>query len=73
MNATEKQVCMSCQGSGKCFKCQGTGSIMHETPAPIAIVSGNVRGDSRSSTSRTCSRCYGSGTCQACKGTGKAS
>jgi hypothetical protein len=71
MSATEKKVCMSCQGGGKCLKCGGTGRILHETHAPIAVISGNVRGDSRATTDRTCSRCYGSGTCQTCKGTGK--
>ncbi len=68
----EKQICFSCQGSGKCFKCSGTGNILQNQPTPIPVISGTVRGDSPTGTRRTCPKCYGSGVCPACKGTGKA-
>jgi len=70
MSDTEKTHCMNCQGTGKCLKCGGGGNIVHNMPAPIAVVAGEVRGKSQSS--RICSNCHGSGVCQSCKGSGKA-
>jgi hypothetical protein len=69
MSTTEKEICLSCQGSGKCSKCEGTGNVMREVHAPMSVISG--RSDQTASSVRTCPRCYGSGTCQTCKGSGK--
>jgi hypothetical protein len=71
MSDSVEKTCRACQGSGKCARCGGTGSTLQETPTPIAVISGEVRG--KSQTSRTCNRCLGSGICQACKGSGKTS
>ncbi len=70
MSDTEKNVCRSCQGTGKCSRCGGAGNVVHNMPSPIAVVGGEVRGKSQSS--RICSSCEGSGVCQSCKGSGNA-
>jgi hypothetical protein len=72
MDASEKFVCTSCQGSGRCYRCGGAGHVLHRTPAPISVLSGTVRGESNAGMRRSCSMCLGSGTCQTCSGTGKA-
>jgi DnaJ-class molecular chaperone len=69
MSESEKTPCTSCQGSGKCFRCNGGGSIVQRNPTPIAVVSGQVRGQGESW--RMCPQCHGSGMCPKCKGTGK--
>lgn len=70
MSDTEKKPCRNCQGTGKCMRCGGTGNVVHNMPAPIAVVGGEVGGKSKSS--RMCTSCYGSGVCQSCKGSGNA-
>jgi len=71
MAEKEKVSCVACQGSGKCSRCDGAGNVVQNLPSPIAVVSGEVRGMTKSS--KMCSLCFGSGICQSCKGSGKAS
>jgi hypothetical protein len=71
MKEIEKNMCSACGGTGKCTKCGGSGHVLHDPPTPITVVSGTIRSERQSGTSRMCPRCYGSGTCQKCKGTRK--
>jgi hypothetical protein len=71
MKEIEKNICSACGGTGKCTKCAGAGHVLHDPPTPITVVSGTIRSERQTGTSRKCPRCYGSGTCQKCKGTGK--
>jgi len=73
MKAGGKEMCATCQGSGKCPKCNGTGHVLRNLPSPIPVVSGKVREEAGTGTRRTCPRCYGGGVCPTCKGSGKAS
>ena len=69
MGESERIPCSGCQGSGKCLKCHGTGNILQHMPAPITVMSGEVKGKGQSS--RLCPKCGGSGMCPKCKATGK--
>jgi len=67
----EKKVCPRCQGTGKCPRCNGSGNVAKHASRPIAVISGEARGQAQSS--RICTKCYGSGMCDLCHGSGKAS
>ena len=69
MSESERTPCTGCRGSGKCLRCNGAGNIVQHSPAPIPVLSGQVRGQGE--TWRICPHCYGSGTCPTCKGTGQ--
>ncbi len=66
----EKQVCMQCQGTGKCSGCDGTGQMRgwSEGKPYIADVAQGEINPSRGQ--KSCPRCMGTGTCQACVGAG---
>ena len=57
-NIGQRQKCVSCNGTGRCWRCNGEGWW---------TTSGGYGG---SSTIEKCSHCYGSGTCQSCGGNG---